>query len=408
MQSNDNPATVVSKRTAGGWKSNLIGALFIALVAFSLGLVVGGGKLTFTSHNKQSSELPAKLDYSDVDQIYNTLRSDYDGDIKQADLVTGLKEGIAKAVGDPYTEYFSPERAKQFNEQLNGNFTGIGAELGQDKDKNLIVVAPISGTPADKAGVKPQDLIAEIDGKTTSGMSVEEAVSKIRGEKGTQVKLTLIRNMNETIPLTITRDDINVPSVTSKTLDGNIGYIRVTTFSDTAGQEVEKAAKQFHAAGVKGVILDLRGNPGGLVTAANDIANLWLPKGKMVFQEKRGNTVIKTHTATGGGVLEGVPTVVLIDGGSASASEIVAGALVDNKAATLVGVKSYGKGSVQELKDLPDSGLLKVTVARWYRPNGQNIDKKGVEPSKEVELGDEDAKAGNDVQLQAAQDILKQ
>jgi carboxyl-terminal processing protease len=411
MQSKDSSSNsgspVASKNKGSSWKNKLIGGVVIAFIAFSLGLIVGGGQISFgAAHNADS--LPNRLNYSSVDEVYNILRNDYDGDLNQDALQAGMKEGLAQATGDPYTSYFTPEKAKEFNEQLNGSFTGIGAELGQDSEKNLIVVAPISGTPADKAGVKPQDIIAEIDGQSTSGISVEEAVSKIRGKKGTQVKLTIIRNKSDTIPMTITRDDISVPSVTSKILDGNVGYIRVTTFSDDSGTEVQKEAEKLHAEGVKSVILDLRGNPGGRVDAADQIASIWLPQGKMILQEKQGNTVIKTHTSTGGGVFQGVPTVVLIDAGSASASEIVSSALLDNNAATLVGVKSYGKGSVQELKDLSDGGLLKVTVARWYRPNGQNIDKKGINPTKEVILSDDDAKTGNDTQLKAAQDILKQ
>jgi carboxyl-terminal processing protease len=375
----------------------------VTLVAFSTGLIVGG-----SGAHKNGGVTDGQLDYSGVNQVYNILSQDYDGTLKQPDLNAGLKKGLVDATGDPYTAYFTASEAKAFNEQLEGNFTGIGAELGQDKDKNLIVIAPISGTPADKAGVKPQDIIAEINGESTSGMAVEEAVSKIRGPKGTQVKLTIIRDKSQKLDLTITRDDINVPSVTTKTLDGNIGYIRVATFSDTAGSEVKKAAQKLHTDGVKGVVLDLRGNPGGRVDSAETMADVWLPKGKVIMQEKRDNTVIKTYTASGGGVFEGLPTVVLIDGGSASASEIVAGALLDNNAATLIGVKSYGKGSVQELKDLPDDGLLKVTIARWYRPNGQNIDKKGIEPTQKVEPSEDDLKSGNDVQLQAAQTKLAQ
>jgi carboxyl-terminal processing protease len=379
-----------------------VGGLLIAVVAFTLGISIGNGQLSFGKAS--SGDSPAKLNYSSVDEVYNTLRQKYDGNLDQQALVSGLKEGLVQATGDPYTQYFTADEYKKFDEQLSGNFSGIGAELGQDKDKNLIVVAPIEGTPADKAGVKPQDLIAEIDGQTTSGLSVDEAITKIRGKKGTSVKLTLIRDHSQSIPVTITRDDINVPTVTSKTLDGNIGYIRVSTFGEQSGKLTEEAAQKFRDANVKGIVLDLRGDPGGLVTGAVDIASLWLPQGKLIMQEKRGSTVVATHTATGHDTLEGIPTVVLIDGGSASASEIVAGALSDNKVATLIGEKSYGKGSVQEVSNpLPDGGRVKVTVARWYRPNGQNIDKKGIEPTQKVTVSDDDAAAGKDTQLDAAE-----
>jgi carboxyl-terminal processing protease len=402
----ERPASVVDTSAKKTNKLALgAGGLLIAIVAFTLGISIGNGQLHLG--NTAATGPAGKLNYSSVDQVYNLLRQEYDGKLDQQTLMSGLKQGLVQATGDPYTQYFTADAYKKFDEQLSGNFSGIGAELGQDADKNLVVIAPISGTPADKAGVKPQDIIAEIDGQTTSGLSVDEAVTKIRGQKGTQVKLTLIRNHSQSIPVTITREDINVPTVTSKTLDGNIGYIHVSTFGDQAGQQTEEAAKKFHDANVKGIVLDLRGDPGGLVTGAVDIASLWLPKGKMIMQEKRGNTVVTTHTASGNDVLAGVPTVVLVDGGSASASEIVAGALLDNKAATLVGEKTYGKGSVQELSQpLPDGGRVKITVARWYRPNGQNIDKKGIEPTKKVTISDSDAAAGTDSQLQAAQDEL--
>lgn len=396
-----NPVEVTKNKR--NW-NGLFGGFLIAVVAFSLGIAVGDGRISLG--NSVSSTLPGQLDYSSVDQVYNVLKSDYDGKLDSAQLLAGLKEGLVEATGDPYTEYFTAKQAKEFDEQLNGNFSGIGAELGQDKDKNLIVVAPINGTPAQRAGLKSQDIIAEIDGQTASGLSVEEAVSKIRGPKGTEVKLTLIRDRSQTVKVTITRDDINVPSVEARTLDGNVGYIQVSTFSENSARLVEAEARKFRDAGVKGIVLDLRGNPGGLVEAAVNMSSLWLPKGKLILQEKRGDTVIKTHTANGNDILAGMPTTVLINGGSASASEIVAGALADNKAATLLGEKSYGKGSVQELNELADGGRVKITVARWYRPNGQNIDKKGIEPNQKVTISDEDAAAANDTQLEAARSGL--
>lgn len=380
----------------------------VLLGIFFIGLNVGNGHLDFKDHKTAvSSNLPAKLDYSSVDQVYQSLKQNYDGKLTQAQLEEGLKHGLATATNDPYTTYFTAKEAKDFNDQLNNSFSGIGAQLGQDKDKNLEVIAPIADLPADKAGVKAKDIITDINGESTSGMSVDDAVGKIRGKAGTSVTLKIVRNKAEVITLKIIRQDINLPSVTTKTLDGNIGYIQISTFANDTTKLTKEAADKFKAAGVKAIILDLRNDPGGLLDAAVNVSSLWLPQGTNVLQEKTGNTVVQSYSALGGDELKGIPTVVLINDGSASASEITAGALHDNKAAYLIGQKSYGKGVVQQLINFKDGSQLKVTVASWYRPNGQNINHKGINPDKQVKISDEEAKAGTDPQLQAAQAYLK-
>jgi carboxyl-terminal processing protease len=237
-------------------------------------------------------------------------------------------------------------------------------------------------------------------------MSVDDAVSKIRGKAGTKVKLSVVRNKTQPLTFVITRDNITIPSVNTKKLDGNIGYIQITNFAPDTTEAVTKAVNQFKTDNVKGIILDLRNNPGGLLDSAVNVSSLWLPTGKNILKEKTGNTVVKNYEASGDNPAKDTPTVVLINQGSASASEITAGALRDNKVAYLIGEKSYGKGVVQQLIDFGDGSKLKVTVASWYRPNGQNINKKGINPDQTIKISDEDTKAGNDKQLQAAQAYL--
>ncbi len=371
----------------------IVAAIAVIIVVFFAGVGIGNGSIQFGFvKNTQNRDLPADLDYSSVEALYDALKASYDGELDYQALLDGIKAGLAQAAGDPYTVYLTAEEAREFNAQLNGTFSGIGAELGQDADKNLIIVSPISGFPAAKAGLRPQDIITEIDGKSTAGMNVAEAVTKIRGPKGTDVTLRILRNKSEDLTFTITRADIKIPSVKYEILDGNIGYLQIIQFNNDTASLATKAAKEFKAKGVKGVVLDLRGNPGGLLDAAIDVSSLWLKKGATVLQEKRGGVVVSTGFADGNDILRGVPTAVLINEGSASASEIVAGALKDNKVATIFGVKSFGKGSVQQIKELSGGSELKVTVARWYRPSGENIDGKGISPDKEVKMTEEDYK----------------
>jgi len=374
---------------------------------FGLGYGFGTGTLHFKdSTNPANKSLPTKLDYSSVDDVYRAIKANYDGTLDKAKLLDGMKTGLAESTGDPYTMYFNADQAKEFNNQLQGTFSGIGAELGMDPQNNLIVVSPIDGFPAQKAGLRAQDLIVSIDGKSTSGQSVDEAVTKIRGKKGTEVTLRVLRNKKEDLTLKITRDNIKIKSVKWEVRDDGIGYMKVNQFSDDTAALSQQAAEEFKQKGVKGIVLDLRGNPGGLVTAATSLSSLWLPEGKTILQERRGQTAVSTELASGNNLLGGIPTVVLVDAGSASASEITAGALKDNGVATIIGVKSYGKGSVQQIMQLPGNAELKVTIARWYRPNGQNIDKKGISPDTEVKMTDDDYKNARDPQKDAALQFL--
>lgn len=389
------------KKLPGGRWISAVSAGLVAVLIFITGVGVGSGRITWNS-NSQNKDLPEDLNYASVEQIYDALKENYDGKLDAQQLLDGMKAGLANATGDPYTVYLNGEEAKEFQDQLNGTFSGIGAELGQDEDNNIVIVAPIEGFPAAKAGLRPQDVIVSVNGESTAGMSIDKAVSKIRGPKDTQVELRVLRNKSEDLTIKITRADIKLPSIKTEILDGNIGYMQIIQFGNDTSLLAAEAARNFKDKGVKGVILDLRGNPGGTLDSSIDVASLWIPRGETVLQQKRGDKVVSTAPATGNDILKGMPTVVLINEGSASASEIVAGALKDHKAAKLIGTKTYGKGSVQELKLFAGGSELKVTVARWYTPGGQNIDKKGISPDTEVKMTDEDYKADRDPQKDAA------
>jgi carboxyl-terminal processing protease len=386
-----------------------IGMVVAVVAVFILGIQIGNGNLAFRSRPSDNNKnLPADLDYSSVEELYDLLKSDYDGKLNTTKLLDGMKSGMATATGDAYTEYFSQKDAKAFNEQLSGSFTGIGAELGKDADSNLIIVAPIDGFPADKVGLRSQDIITAIDGKTTSGMSVSDAVKLIRGEINTKVTLGVLRNKSEALTFDITRAEIKIPSVDWEVLDGKVGYVKISQFSQDTSDLTVRAARELKEQGATSILLDLRDNPGGLLTAAIDIADLWLPAGKTILSQKVGGVTTDTYRATDkDDRLLDMPTVVLINEGSASASEIVAGALRDNNAAKLYGRKSYGKGSVQGIHELPGGAEVKITSARWYRPNGQNIDKKGIKADTDVKMTEEDYKANRDPQKDAALTFLR-
>ena len=381
------------------------------VVVFGLGVYASEANLinldkirgNVTSKNQG---LPNQLDYSAVEEVYDKLKNNFDGKLDQKKLENGLREGLVNAAGDPYTEFLNAQESKEFQQELSGSFEGIGAELSKDEEL-VVIVSPIAGFPAAKAGLKAKDAIVEIDGKSAIDLSITEAVKKIRGKTGTKVKLGIIRD-EKRLDFEITRAKISIPSVETEKVAGNIGVIKISRFGEDTVELTREAALNLQEDKVKGVILDLRGNPGGLLDASVGVSSVWLDKGEIVLEEKRGGQVIKTHFASGSSVLNGLPTVVLINEGSASASEIVAGALRDNGAATLLGTKSFGKGSVQEVQQLDFGGILKVTIARWFTPDGVNIDKDGIKPDKKVKITDKDIKAERDPQQAAAIKLLKQ
>jgi len=373
----------------------------VLALAILLGLGLGAKYPNLTQLGKKSTA----PDFSSLTSLYDTLQSKYDGTLDPAKVLDGARSGLVAAAGDPYTTYLTSQAAKDLNDSLSGTLSGIGIEVGI-KNNLLTVIAPVDGTPASKAGLQAGDVIASIDGVDTSSLTLDDAVAKIRGPKGTQVKLVIIRGSNAPMTLTITRDEITVPSVKSSTKPSNIGYIQITEFGTDTGDLVQQAAAKFQTAGISKIIIDLRDNPGGYLDQAVEVASQFLPKGEVVVSQRRGSTVLETEHSDGGD-LNNAKIVVLINSGSASASEILAGALHDNGRAQLIGETSFGKGSVQEVEELGGGAELKVTVAHWYTPNGVNINKQGIKPDQTVPLTQADSDAGRDPQLDAALKALQ-
>lgn len=385
-------------------------SLIIAAAAFFIfGLLVGQGRIDLTGQPySENSNLSANIDYSQLNELYATLRENFNGTLTDQQILDGLKHGMATSTDDAYTEFMTAKESEDFSGNLQGTISGIGAKLELDDDKNVVIAAPLAGSPAEAAGLRAKDIIVSINGDSAHGLSVTEAVKKIRGEKGTKVQLTIIRNKSDQLDFTIIRDTIKIPSVVTKKLgDDKIGYIQVSQFSDDTDELAQKAAESFKADGISKIILDLRDNPGGEVTTAVNLSSLWLEKGDVIVEQRRGKTVTDTQKATSVNTLKGMSTVVLLNAGSASASEITALALRDHGAATIMGETSYGKGVVQQLFPFSDGSSLKVTVAKWYSPKGTNIDKKGVKPDTEVKMTEEAYQSGTDLQLDAAVKYLQ-
>lgn len=324
------------------------------------------------------------------------------------ELRFGAIQGLVEGLKDPYSAFMTPKESSDFQESLQGTLEGIGAELTL-RDGMIVVVAPLKGSPAQKAGLIPLDIITKVDGNPIDGFSLSDAVQAIRGPKGSEVILTVFRpSTSETLDLPITRDQIHVPSVEHEVLrtgSGTVGYIALNQFGDETTHEARTALMALREEPIEGLILDLRFNGGGYLEGAIDIASFFLKQGKIVSVHRRG-TERETHFAFGDPILPDIPMVVLINEGSASASEIVAGALQDNGRATIMGVKSFGKGTVQEVMDLPGGSSLRVTVAKWHTPNGKDLSKEGVKPDIEVPLDMKAYTAGFDAQKDKAVEYL--
>lgn len=336
-----------------------------------------------------------------IDDIY--LRADnVDGQAR----VYGAIRGLVGSLNDPYSQYFNPEEGKKFMEDVQGNFSGIGAELGIRKGQ-LTVVAPLKGSPAAAAGLRAGDWIFKINSTSTEGIQIDEAVNLIRGPENTEVVLNVFREgWTAAKDISIKRGIIEVPTVDFE-MKNKFAHISLRNFNGNASKDFYEALKQAASKNAEGIILDLRDDPGGFLDVAVDLAGWFLKPGTVVVSENDKTGPIETLKANGSGDLYEFPTVVLINKGSASASEILAGALRDQAKIPLVGETSYGKGTVQQLKELPDGSQLKLTIAHWVLPSGHILEGSGLKPDYEIELSDDDIKNGRDPQLDKAIQVLQ-
>ncbi len=341
----------------------------------------------------------ATLDDKSLQNVYQALKANYNGKIDDAKLLEGAKHGMVAAVGDPYTTYFNEKETTDFNKELSGDIGGgIGAEIGI-RNAQPTVLRTLADNPAEKAGLHAGDIITMVNDEPTTGWDADKTVQAIRGEKGTTVKMVVKRG-SETKEFTITRDIINNPSVSSE-MRGDIGIMTVNRFDEETVSLVRKTVDTLKSKGMKKMVLDMRGNGGGYLDAAPGVAGMWF-KDKLVVSVRANNGGSQKLMSEGDDILAGVKTAVVVNGSSASATEIVTAALKEYKVATVVGEKTFGKGSVQELVPLQGGTMLKVTIKRWFTPSGSNVNKKGITPDIKVGLTQADLDAGKDPQLEKA------
>lgn len=410
-------ATQTNAKKAKGrfWLAGI--ALVLLLISFWVGVNVGyanSKELEAVTFLSDKNALPPEgVDFSALWKAWSLLQEKFvpvsDADpITDEKLLWGAIQGLAKAYGDPYTVFFPPAEAETFQEDIKGSFGGVGIEIGM-RNSVLTVISPLKDSPAERAGVKSGDKILEIDGESTEGITIEKAVQTIRGEIGTPVKLTVAHEEGGIETVTVVRDEIRIPTIDTKLRDDGVFVIELYNFSAPSTSLFRNAYKEFLASDSHLLILDLRNNPGGFLESAVDIASLFLPEGKVVVTESFGEDIPpRIHRSKGSNIenKRSFDMVILVNEGSASASEIVAGALQEHGKALLVGKHTFGKGSVQELVPVTSDTSLKVTIARWLTPEGNSISDGGLKPDVEVEITPEDVSEGRDPQLEKAVQLL--
>ncbi|MEK7539670.1 MAG: S41 family peptidase [Patescibacteria group bacterium] len=404
-----------SSRKLGHW----IGWFGLMLLTFSAGYLYGVYQKTTVPpqeaiqqivRQSEDQQVSEEVDFSLYWDVWNRIKRDYVRQpVDEADLFYGSVAGLVRGAGDPYSVFFSPDQTESFNDSLNGSFGGVGIELGA-KDGQVVVIAPLPDTPAERNGVLASDVILAVDDEYIDEETVEEVVFLIRGEVGTDVTLLLQRNGDEPFELTLTREVIQPDTVKVEYQEREgktAAIITVSQFTHETSIEFRSIVNDLILKSPDVVILDLRNNPGGFVDAAVDIASEWIPDGAILLEQTQDGRQVPSNS-TGSGRLSGQKTIVLINQGSASASEIVAGALQDRKKATILGEISFGKGSVQDVHYFADGSSLKLTISLWLTPDGRMIDKTGIEPDQVVPMTAEDYLAEKDPQLDAAFASLNQ
>jgi carboxyl-terminal processing protease len=393
----------------------------VIIISFFIGLVVGisnssemesnntgtSGKVT-NQGAKPPEYLSKNVNFKLFWQVWDLIKDKYvEEDVNEVNMFYGAQMGLLASLEDPYSVFLVPEIAENFNEELKGKFEGIGAEIAIKKDR-LTIVAPLPESPAEKAGLRAGDKVLAIDDLDTSGMSLARAVNLIRGDKGTEVVLTVMHKDGNQEKIVVIRDKIQYASVKYKLLeDDTIGYIQVSYFNEDTEGLFNEAVNNMVNKNIDKIILDLRNNPGGFLSTAISMANNWIEDGVIVKEKSRDATKNKSFSASGQAKFKDKKTVVLVNGGSASASEIVSGALQDYGLATIIGETTFGKGSVQDLTELSDGSSVKLTIAKWYTPNDRSINLEGIIPDVKIELSAEDYNNDLDPQLEKAIEILK-
>lgn len=400
---------------------NSIGKYFIGIllvvISFNFGFISRDVVGFFNTRENKAVEIvnqyPSEekktenVDFGIFWDAWNVIEEKYTIEpLDRKKMVYGAISGMVDSLGDPYTVFMEPVENDLFNQDMKGSFSGIGAEIGF-RDDFLTVISPLKNSPAEKSGIISGDKIIKVDDKDIVGMSIDEAVMLIRGEKGTTVRLTILRGKeSEKKEIDVVRDIIVMNTVDWKMMDGKIAYISINQFKEDTGNEFDRISDDVLLKEPKGIVLDLRYNPGGYFDVAIDIASRFIDRGKTVVIQDQGSDRQK-YAAKGGKRFDNIPLVVLINEGSASASEILAGALKDNNGVKLVGKKTFGKGLVQEMEKLKDGSAIKVTIARWLTPNGIDINHDGINPDFEVDLSEDDIKADKDPQMEKALELLK-
>lgn len=342
-------------------------------------------------------------EYKDINDFKEFTKQYYYEDTKDVDFEEGIRKGIVDSLKDPYSKYLSKEEFKEMMEDTTGSFVGIGVYIAPTEENTIVVISPIKNTPAEKAGIKSGDIIATVDGQKYSGKQMQDAVKKMRGKEGEKVKIGIIDNNNKYKELTIIREPIHPQTVDSKVLENNIGYIQIISFEEKTAEEFRKNYENLKKKNIKSLIIDLRSNPGGLVDQVVDIANQIMPKATIVYTNNKNNE--KQYYKSDDKEQIKLPMVVLVNEGSASSSEILSGALQDNKLATIVGEKTYGKGVIQSVLEMKGKGGLVITTAQYFTPNGNIVHKKGITPDVKVETKLNTKE--KDVQLEKAIETIK-